>query len=389
MSNWKSRLQNVFERVDDWSGEVRYRLKKLDDYDSLMITPYMGFGNTEKILIRGRVIEDKEIRASKKTDSRWRNLKNMYRHFETDEVPHARVKAFFHGDEKETQADKEGYFNVELNPQKKPDSNLWHNVELELLEPAIDEDGREVKANGEVLIPPDSAKFGIISDIDDTILKTNVGNKFKMILTTILSNAHTRVPFEGVAAFYKALQNGVSGNESNPIFYVSSSPYNLYNLLVKFLKLQEIPRGPIFLKDFGTHTPFTSGDHKTHKLENIQNVLDTYADMQFVLIGDNSEQDPEIYKQIVKDYPERVRTIYIRKVNDEFENKYDVEALIKEVQDSGSQLVFAPDSEFAANHAASENLIAVESLSEIRENKELDKDSPKTEDITEDDLVNK
>ncbi len=385
MSKTKSKLQRIFERVEDWSDEVRYRLRDFDE--DLLITPYIGFGNTEKFFLKGRVMEDKEIRESKETDSRWRNLKNMYRHFETDEVPNARVRAKFQNAIKETTTDREGYFNVELNPQKEINSKLWHNVGLELLEPIV-ENGEKTTATGEVLIPPPSAKFGVISDIDDTILKTNVSNKFKMILTTILSNAHTRVPFEGVAAFYQALQKGVLGNENNPIFYVSSSPYNLYSVLVKFLKLQEIPRGPIFLKDFGTHTPFTAGDHKTHKLTNIRNVLETYDEMQFVLIGDNSEQDPEIYKQIVKEYPERIRAIYIRKVNEEFEEKYDVEELIKEVQSSGSQLVFAPNSEFAAVHAASENLIASESLAEITENKRLDEQSPKAEDLTEEHLVN-
>ncbi len=386
MTKQRSRLQRIFERVEDWSDEVRYRLKKFDD--DLLITPYMGFGNADRILMRGRVLEDKEIRDSKETDSRWRNLKNMYRHFETDEVPFARVKAKFQEAEQEVITDREGYFLLELGLTEKPSADLWHEVEFKLLEPMPDKSD-DAQTFGQVLIPPDTAKFGVISDIDDTILKTNVGNKFKMILTTILSNAHTRVPFEGVAAFYKALQKGVSENEGNPIFYVSSSPYNLYHLLVKFLELQEIPLGPVFLKDFGTHTPFTAGDHKTHKLENIRNVLETYPHLPFVLIGDNSEQDPEIYKQIVHDYPERIRTIYIRKVNDEFENKYDVEALIKEVQTSGSQLIFAPDSEFAANHAAGENLIAVESLAEIRENKELDRDSPEAEDLTEEKLVNK
>ncbi len=388
MSNWKFRLQNVFERVDDWSDDVRQRLKKFDDHEDLLITPFMGFGTSEKIFVRGRVLEDKGMRDSNETDSKWRNLKNMYRQFETDEIPFARVKAVFQNIEKESVADNEGYFDVALNLSNKPEAKLWHDVGLELLEPQ-EESAVKTTAIGQVLIPPVSAKFGVISDIDDTILKTNVGNKMKMIMTTILSNAHTRVPFEGVAAFYQALQSGTSGNENNPIFYVSSSPYNLYQLLVKFLELQEIPRGPIFLKDFGTHTPFTSGDHKTHKIENIQNVLNTYPDLQFILVGDNSEQDPEIYRQIVKDYPERIKTIYIRKVNDGFENENDVEALIKEVQDSGSQLVFAQASEFAANHAAGEGMISVDFLSEIRANKELDKDSQRAEEVSEENLVNK
>lgn len=386
MSSWKSNLQNIFEQIEDRIDDVRYRRGKFDNYESLLITPYMGFGNAEKIFLRGRVLEDKGFRESSKTDSRWRNLKNTYKHFETDEVPNAIIKAFFQNTERETTTDREGYFDIELTPEIKPERKLWHDVELELLQPTNNSD-KKTTANGQILIPPDTAKFGVISDIDDTILKTNVRNKLKMILTTILSNEHTRVPFEGVAAFYQALQRGISGIENNPIFYVSSSPYNLYSLLVKFLQLQEIPLGPIFLKDFGTHTPFTSGDHKTHKLENIKNVLETYPELQFILIGDNSEQDPEIYRQIVHEYPEKIRTIYIRKVNDRFENENDIEQLIKEVQDSGSQLVFTPDSEFAANHAAADGIISTDELSEVRENKELDKSSPKAEDLSENNLL--
>ena len=386
MSKWKLRLQNLFERVDDWSDAVRYRLRQFDDYDNLSIVPYMGFGNSEIAYIRGRILEDKGIRESSATDRAWQNLKNMYRHFETDEVPNALVSAKFFEKEKETVTDSEGYFSFELESFLAEETELWHNVELKLLKP-LGENKEKVRADGRILIPPPTAKFGVISDIDDTILKTNVNNKLKMILTTILSNAHTRVPFEGVAAFYRALQKGVSGNENNPIFYVSSSPYNLYPFLIKFLSLQKIPLGPIFLKDFGSHTPFTSGDHKTHKVENIKRVLETYRQMEFILIGDNSEQDPEIYRQIVRDYPNRIRAIYIRKVNEEYENKTDVEKLIGEVQTGGSQLIFTPDSEFAANHAAGENLIAVEDLAEIRRNKKLDKISPKPENLSEKVLI--
>lgn len=384
---WKTRLQKIFERVDDWSGEVRYRLRRLGDYDSLMITPYMGFGTPERIELRGRVLEDKEIRRASREDGPWQNLKNMYLRFETDEVPEARVRARFRETEKIVITGPEGYFNVELGSREKPDpQRLWHDVELELLDP-VPENGERPAAAGRVLIPPDSARFGVVSDIDDTILKTNVGNKLKMILTTILSNEHTRLPFEGAAAFYRALQQGAAGDEHNPVFYVSSSPYNLYDLLVRFLELQQIPLGPIFLKDFGTHTPFTAGDHKTHKLNNIRNVLDTYERLPFILIGDNSEQDPEIYRQVVSEYPGRIRTIYIRKVNDEYENENDVAGLIREVREAGSQLVFAPDSEFAAQHAAGENLIAVSALSEIRADKKRDRVSPPAEALSEEDLV--
>ncbi len=386
MSKWKSQLQNIFEKVEDWSDEVRHRIKKFDE--DILITPYMGYGNSEKILLHGRVMEDKGYRDSNETDGAWRNLKNTYRHFETSEIPNALVKASFRGMKKEAAADKEGYFHIEINPTQKPDAKLWHDVELELLKP-ITNNGQKATAVGQVLIPPITAKFGVISDIDDTILQTNVKNKFKMFLTTILSNAHTRAPFEGVAAFYQALQKGVTGNENNPIFYVSSSPYNLYKFLTKFLEIQEIPLGPIFLKDFGIHTPFTSGDHKTHKLNNIKNVLETYPHLQFVLVGDNGEKDPEIYAQIVKEYPNRIHTIYIREVSGGFGENNNSEKLIRDVQNRGSQLIFTPDSESAASHAARENLISANALSNIRKSKKLNKDSPRPKDVSGENLVNK
>ena len=71
----------------------------------------------------------------------------------------------------------------------------------------------------------------MISDIDDTIVRTGATSLLMMLRVVLLSNAHTRLPFQGVAAFYGALARGASGQDSNPLFYVSSSPWNLYDVL--------------------------------------------------------------------------------------------------------------------------------------------------------------
>ncbi len=382
MKSWKTKLQSVFERIDDWSDEIRYRLDKFDDPDDdIFILPFMGFGNHEKIVLRGRVLEKNDADLASETDSRWRNLVRTFRLFETDEVPHALVKAVFGNLKSEIRADKEGYFDIEFNGIESDETALWHELELELLEPAFE---NPTITKGQILIPPATAKFGVISDIDDTVIKTNVTNRVKMLATTVLSNEHTRAPFEGVAEFYRALQNGAGGSENNPIFYVSSSPWNLYTLLTEVFKKREIPPGPIFLKDFGTHTVFNASDHQSHKLENIRRVLDTYPHLPFVLIGDDGEQDPYIYRQVVGEYPQRIRVIYIRKVKDNFEEEM---RLTGEVSESGSQIIFAPDSEFAAFHAAGENLIAVDNLPKIHEGKLLDKAAPEAEELTEEDLM--
>jgi phosphatidate phosphatase APP1 len=385
MKNWKTKLQNLFERIDDFSDDVRYRLNKFDDpEDDIFILPYIGFGNHEKIVSKGRVLEKSKAGDSSETDSRWRNLVRMFRLFETDEVPHARLKAVFGASESEISANGEGYFDIELDIGERDEASLWHDLSLELLEPSFE---NPPQTTGQILIPPASARFGVISDIDDTVIKTNVTNKLKMLATTVLTNEHTRAPFEGVAEFYRALQAGRGGSENNPIFYVSSSPWNLYTLLIELFKKREIPLGPLFLKDFGTHTIFNASEHQAHKLEHIRRVLDIYPDLPFILIGDDGEQDPQIYRQIVSEYAGKIRVIYIRKVREKVGNEEEIIGLIREVRESGSQIIFAPDSEFAALHAAGENLIAARKLPEIREEKMLDKAAPRAEDLTEKDLM--
>ena len=382
---WKTKLQNIFERIDDFSDEVRYRLDRFDEPDDdIFILPFLGFGNHEKIFAKGRVLEKSDDDLANETDSRWRNLVRMFHLFETDEVPHARVKAVFGNLENEIKADREGYFDIELDTGERHETALWHELKLQLLEPSIE---NQAETTGQILIPPQTAKFGIISDIDDTVIKTNVTNKMKMLATTVLTNEHTRLPFEGVAEFYRALQAGRDGDENNPIFYVSSSPWNLYTLLIAVFNKRQIPLGPLFLKDFGTHTAFHASDHQTHKLENIRRVLDTYPHLPFILIGDDGEQDPKIYRRIVGEYPERIRVIYIRKVRENTGNEEEVLNLVREVRESGSQVIFAPDSEYAALHAAGENLIAARKLPEIHEEKMQDKSAPKPEDLTEEDLM--
>jgi phosphatidate phosphatase APP1 len=381
MSNWKSKIQNIFENIDNWSDDLRFRLKKLDGYDNpLTIVPFLGYGTREKMLLSGRVLESRSPIVSSQTDSKWKNFVNLYRRFETDEVAEAKIRAVFQGVELETVTDKEGYFYFEINPAGAPGEQPFHEVELELLEPLSDE-GTTFRTFGKALIPPASARFGVISDLDDTVLTTNVTNKLKMFMTVALLNEYTRMPFKGVSAFYRALQRGSSGAENNPIFYVSSSPWNLYPLLTEFLRIQEIPLGPLFLKDFGTHTLFTSSDHKSHKINNIESVLNMYPHLPFVLIGDSGEQDPEIYSEIVRKYPNRIRAVYIRNIDIQPERVAAIDKLILEVRETGSQLVLAPDTEFAAVHAAGEKLISVNELPHIREEKITDESAPTQDEL--------
>ena len=375
MKDWKSRLPDLIDRTDKLSDSVRSRLKKITGFnDPLIIIPYLGYGTADKLSFGGRILEDEGFTPATSADRTWRNLINMYKRFETDEVPGARIRARFQGIESEVITDHEGYFSFEIQPVQNLNSHPWQEVELELLDPPSPKE-RPVRATARVLVPSAAAKFGIISDIDDTVISSNVLNKLKMILTVILSNEHTRKPFEGVAALYRALQGGASGGEDNPIFYVSNSAWNLYTPLLEFLNVQKIPLGPLLLRDFGDHVLFAK-EPMSHKKRNIKMILDSFPHLSFVLIGDSGESDPEIYRDVVKEYPTRIRTVYIRSIDGRPARLAAIDKLIEEVRHTGSQLVLTPDSEFAAAHAAAEGLISTALLAAVRSEKKKDQTAP-------------
>ena len=312
-----------------------------------IILPYRGYGTREKLILPGRVLEDEGFRPARAGERRRRNFAAFLKHIESDEVPYARLRARFGRVEQELRADREGYFRLEMTTA--PLRAGWHEIELALA------DRPAVTAIGRVLVPAASARFAVVSDIDDTVVYSHVASKLRMLLTVALSNAHARKPFEGVTAFYRALHAG-----GNPFFYVSKSPWNLYVPLAEYLALQGLPEGPLFLRNLGLRMP------RDHKCVAICALLDAYPRLPFILIGDSGENDPEVYRDIMHRYPRRIRVIYIRSVNRQPKRRAAIERLIAEVAKTGCQLVLAPDSQHAAAHAAAEGIIPARVLQKLR-----------------------
>ena len=341
---WDRLRAGVKQRME-WMGPVE-------------ILPYRGHGTKNALFLKGRVLVGKGITRSNENDTVITNVLNMIRRFASDEVPFARVRASFEGRELEVKADEEGYFDLrfdldaapEIPPEDTPTE--WRTVEIELTWPH--REGDETRATGNVLFPSES-RFGVISDLDDTVVRTSVRSLLKMLKLVLLSNAHARLPFEGVAAFYQALQRG-EGREFNPIFYVSNGPWNLYDLLEDFLDVHGLPAGPLFLRDWSATTVRGSNDHK---LGIIRTLLATYPQLQFVLLGDSGERDPEIYQKVVLEHPGRISNIYIRDVSTR-ERANEIQAIIRQVASSGVEMLLVPDTAAAAEHAARQGLVPPE-----------------------------
>ena len=254
MADWQEVLTYLAADAERHFDDLRYKLYyAMGGPQPLKILAYRGYGTQEKLYLKGRVLEDKGIPEAGENDSLWLNLLNTYKRMESDEIARARLVARFEGVEQEVQADDEGFFEVEIEPRKPLETKrLWHAVELELLNPRSEKQREPVKAVGEVLVPPPSARYVVISDIDDTVVQTDATHMVRMAQNVFLGNARTRLPFPGVAALYRALLAGKEKMEMNPLFYVSSSPWNLYDLLSQFFNLQGIPVGPVlFLRDWG------------------------------------------------------------------------------------------------------------------------------------------
>lgn len=261
----------------------------------------------------------------------------------------------------EVVADHEGYFSAVLPGPGAADTDpQWRVATTELLSPP------GLGGTGRVLVPDPGARFGVVSDLDDTVIQTGVRRVLHLLSATFLENARTRLPFPGVAAFYQALRAEGPGIPPNPIFYVSSSPWNFHDFLLEFLEVRGIPVGPLLLRDWGTaRDSLLPPGHHEHKTESIERVFRTYPSLSFLLIGDSGQRDPEIYRELAERHPGRVMAIYIRDVSANPIRSAEVEKLAAEVGELGSVMVLVEDTVAAARHAAARGWMAPERVEAV------------------------
>ncbi|MGA8210484.1 MAG: phosphatase domain-containing protein, partial [Nocardioidaceae bacterium] len=204
-----------------------------------------------------------------------------------------------------------------------------------------------------VRVPGPQARFGLVSDVDDTILLTGAQRVLEMVRQTFTGSALTRLPFAGAPELYRALAAEADEPDANPVFYVSSSPWNLHGFLLGFLRHRDFPVGPLLLRDL-----LGSGEarsHASHKAARIEEVLDLHPGLRFVLIGDSGQHDTEIYADVVRRHPGRILAAYIREVRLDPGDRR-VESVL-ETWPAEVPVVLASDSAEVARHAASLGLV--------------------------------
>ncbi len=373
MSDWSEEFGFLLRKVGKTAETAARAVASAFDDDSHEIICYRGYGNAERAWVHGRVVEKRNLGASTDTDSSLLNLLNTYRRADSDPFSFAPVSIEHAGTTVPMKSDDEGFFGDWVSIASPPASDKeWQEYSATLTSPAP-EGSDPIKGAGEILNLLPTAKFGVISDIDDTVIQSRVANFLQAARTVMLGNARTRLPFPGVAAFYRALRDGTDGKSENPIFYVSSSPWNIYDVISEFMDLQNIPKGPLLLRDWdiGIST-LASTRHFAHKGVAIRNILQLYPELPFILIGDSSQHDPEIYRQIVGEFPGRIVAVYIRDVTRSVERSASVKHLADEILAAKSTLILSEDTVGAARHAAEHGWISEKTLPEIGEEKKAD-----------------
>ena len=336
-SQWVRRLERA------WDGARRRRAGSRPPAD-LRIEPYIGHGSDHGVVARGRVLDNPTPSEALEGEGVGTAVRRTVRQFLTDDLPDVPLRVTVAGSTVETVTDADGYFQVRLRPEADQLIAPWTNGTVEL---AGEYRGITDPWTTplEVRVPSHDATFGVISDVDDTILETGVERVGRMIRQTITGSALTRTCFPGAAQLYADLAAG-----TNPVFYVSSSPWNLHSFLVAFIRHHGFPTGPVLLRDLlGT----SAG--REQKPGRIQEILDLHPRLRFVLIGDSGEKDPEIYAAVARANPGRILAIYVREVRRDPDD-----GRVEEVLDNWTEdvpFVLAADTDAVRRHAVALGLL--------------------------------
>ncbi|MFV0252584.1 MAG: App1 family protein [Beutenbergiaceae bacterium] len=272
-------------------------------------TPYVGYGSTGFVRVLGRVILGRHVQAEAKADSAASAqelaeavlFQRGWRSYVTAPVAYLPVTVRVGDREYRTKTDRTGYLDFEIQ-----DHGLapgWHEVVI-AAKAARPE-------SAQVLIIADDAPVGLISDIDDTVMVTSVPRPLIAIWNTFVRHGSARRVVPGMARMYREF---VAQHPDAPVFYISTGAWNIAPTLIQVMRTPGYPGGALLMTDWGpTNTGwFRSGiDHKRHTLRRLSA---EFPNMRWVLVGDDGQHDPMIYREFATEHPDRVLAIAIRQL---------------------------------------------------------------------------
>lgn len=321
-----------------------------------VVKVYHGYGTPTLMIIFGHVFSLSPLTRKKYRQNFWTNTFALLRSFMVVRIPAARVRMQWGNNIYETTTANDGFFRFEWQPETPLTSGV-HKVLVEYYTNENNDINILATGSGSVIVPHNN-QYAFVSDIDDTFLISHSSNLRKRLYVLFTKNAHSRKPFEGVVNHYKLLAKAhTKDGNLNPFFYVSSSEWNLYDFIKEFTRKNELPEGVYLLSQIKRLSEVwkTGATKHSTKFMRIARIMEAYPNQKFVLFGDDSQQDPTIYAGIVKHYPGRIISVYLRHVYEK--NISNVRELIKNIEAAGVECCHFEHSKTAIEHSYKIGLI--------------------------------
>jgi len=290
-------------RLEDWIHDVRERWARRRGHVPTVV-PYTGYGSTEWVRVLCRVLLSKPIAADEPSKRRRRRRDQGirgWRSFTSVPVGDVPVVIEVGGERIEVLADRGGVVDTRVPVALEPG---WHRATLST-------EGSEVVEAPIWIVGPD-VDFGLISDVDDTVMVTALPRPLVAAWNTFVLDEHARIPTPGMAVLYERL---VRAHPGSPVIYLSTGAWNVAPTLTRFLSRNLYPAGPLLLTDWGpTHDRlFRSG--RAHKEDNLRRLAEEFPHVKWLLIGDDGQHDEELYARFAAEHPERVAAVAIRRLS--------------------------------------------------------------------------
>ncbi|NDP25933.1 MAG: App1 family protein [Flavobacterium sp.] len=280
---------------------------------------YRGYANDEELIVMGHVFKPTKTKDYAFEKKKFKNASSIIRLFRLKTLANADVYLEHNNTTIHTKTLIDGYFKFCI-PVDQNVGHGWIDYEVSIVH------GDTKIVSKESFIRPKKENLGIISDIDDTFLISYTENSLRKLYNLLFRNVNSRKVFDDVVRHYQALSvsGRINNEEQNAFFYVSSSEWNLYRFIVKFSELHQLPKAVLLLKDIKSSlTDFLwtgKGDHN-HKFEKVKHILEFYPNLKYILLGDDSQDDPFLYEAICKIFPVSVKAVYIRKTDSKEKEK--------------------------------------------------------------------
>ncbi|WP_395061293.1 App1 family protein [Flavobacterium sp.] len=314
---------------------------------------YRGYANEQELIVMGHVFKPTSKEDYDFQKKNFKNATSVIRMFRIATKANTDVYLEQNGKKIHTKTLDDGYFKFCI-PLQENRNYGWINYSVSIF------DGDEEIIETASYIRPHEGNFGFISDIDDTFLVSHTRNPLKKLYILLFKNVYDRKVYEDVVPHYLALSLAGRTNkkEENAFFYVSSSEWNLYRFIIQFTEINKLPKAVLLLKDIKTSLTdlFITGrgDHN-HKFEKIKHILEFYPNLQYTLLGDDSQHDPYLYENICKIFPVNVKAVYIRQTGNSKKSK--TEIALKNIETLNVEVCYFKNSTEAIAHSKKIGLI--------------------------------